>query len=61
MLISQFMGRLARANRADKSAEKTHHEQDIKRQKQTDGQTQDTGVIGLIQFHYIQTFVSGSV
>jgi hypothetical protein len=55
MLISQFMGRLARANRADK----THH----KKKTETDrnGQTQDTGVISLIQFYCIQTFIQGNV
>ena len=59
MLISQFMGRLARANRTDKLIDNTnthdgHH-------SKTDRQTQDTGVIGSIQFYGIQTFVSESV
>ena len=59
MLISQFMGGVARANRTDKSIDNTNTH-DVHHSK-TDRQTQDTGVIGLIQFYGIQTFVSGSV
>jgi hypothetical protein len=60
MLISQFMGRLARANRTDKSIDIKKNTHDGHNSK-TDRQTQDTGVIGSIQFYGIQTFVSESV
>jgi hypothetical protein len=61
--ISQFVGRLARVNRALKS-QTSQNQQKTERQtprtdRQTDGQTQDTGVISLIQFYCIQTFIQG--
>jgi hypothetical protein len=53
MLISQFMGRLARVSRTPKSTENRHQRETC---RQTDT---DKGVIGSIQFYCIQKFVPG--
>jgi hypothetical protein len=61
MPISQFMGRLARANRAPKSTGIIIIIIIITTDKEEDRQTQDTGVTCLIQFYDIQTFIQRSV
>jgi hypothetical protein len=48
MLISQFMGRLGRANRGNKT---------LQIQKKTSEGEQHTGEFSLIQFYSTQTFV----